>query len=100
MCCDVFVPNGLFGWENLKWLVYLLEFCTGFVCHSPFGYEGVKSHSKVVLRFVGDDDKECIEFKSDEISVNEESARSVKWCFEYPGHKFGVVVIVAMLFVL
>ena len=29
MCCDVFMPNGLFGWENYKWLEYWLEFYLG-----------------------------------------------------------------------
>ena len=33
--------------------------------------EGVKSRSKVVLRLAGNDDKESIEFKSDELAVNE-----------------------------
>ena len=37
-------------------------------------FEGVMSRSKVVLRFAGNDDKVSIEFKSDELAVNEESA--------------------------
>ena len=33
----------------------------------------------IMWRFAGNDDKESIEFKSDELSVDEESAHSVKW---------------------
>ena len=33
-------------------------------------------------RFAGNNDNETIEFKSNEISVNEESALSVKWCID------------------
>ena len=33
-------------------------------------------------RFAGNDDKESIKFKSDELSVDEESVRSVKWCID------------------
>ena len=36
----------------------------------------------IVWRFAGNDDKESIEFKSDELSVDELSARSVKWCID------------------
>jgi elongation factor 3 len=36
----------------------------------------------IMWRFAGNDDKESIEFKSDELSVDEESARSVKWCID------------------
>ena len=32
--------------------------------------------------FAGNDGKESLEFKSDELSVDEESARSVKWCID------------------
>ena len=37
---------------------------------------------EVVSRSAGDDDKVCIEFKSDELAINEVSARSMTWCFE------------------
>ena len=33
----------------------------------------------IMWRFAGNDDKESIEFKSDELFVDEVSARSVKW---------------------
>ena len=33
-------------------------------------------------RFADNDDRESIEFKSDEISVDEKSARSLKWCID------------------
>merc|ERR1711972_396179 len=33
-------------------------------------------------RFAGNDDKESIEFKSTELSVDEEKARSQKWCVD------------------
>merc|ERR1719194_295405 len=34
----------------------------------------------IMWRFAGNDDKESLEFKSTELSVDEESARSQKWC--------------------
>merc|ERR1711990_267028 len=33
-------------------------------------------------RFAGNDDKESLEFKSDKLSVDEESARAAKWCID------------------
>ena len=36
----------------------------------------------IVWRFASNDDKESIEFKSDELSVDELSARSVNWCID------------------
>jgi len=36
----------------------------------------------IMWRFAGNDDKESIEFKSQELSVDEEKARSVKWCID------------------
>merc|ERR1711937_54148 len=33
-------------------------------------------------RFAGNDDKESLEFKSDELSVDEEAARAQKWCID------------------
>merc|ERR1719329_331137 len=36
----------------------------------------------IMWRFAGNDDKESIEFKSDELSVDEEAARSAKWCID------------------
>ena len=36
----------------------------------------------IMWRFAGNDGKESLEFKSDELSVDEESARSVKWCID------------------
>merc|ERR1711972_1292385 len=33
-------------------------------------------------RFAGNDDKESIEFKSQELSVDEEAARAAKWCID------------------
>merc|ERR1719192_1574996 len=33
-------------------------------------------------RFAGNDDKESIEFKSDDLSVDEEKAREQKWCID------------------
>merc|ERR1712032_750224 len=36
----------------------------------------------VMWRFAGDDDKESLEFKSDELSVDEEAARAQKWCID------------------
>ena len=36
----------------------------------------------IVWRFAGNDDKESLKFKSDEPSVDEESARSVKCCID------------------
>merc|ERR1711981_537035 len=36
----------------------------------------------IMWRFAGNDDKESIEFKSDELSVDEESARSARWCID------------------
>merc|ERR1712166_1009217 len=34
----------------------------------------------IMWRFAGNDDKESVEFKSTELSVDEESARAAKWC--------------------
>merc|ERR1712012_410462 len=36
----------------------------------------------IMWRFAGNDDKESIEFKSTELSVDEESARAQKWCID------------------
>jgi len=36
----------------------------------------------IMWRFAGNDDKESIEFKSDELSVDEEKAREQKWCVD------------------
>ncbi|KAL9139447.1 elongation factor 3 [Amphidinium carterae] len=36
----------------------------------------------IMWRFAGNDDKESIEFKSQELSVDEEKARQVKWCID------------------
>merc|ERR1711866_29406 len=36
----------------------------------------------IMWRFAGNDDKESIEFKSTELSVDEEKARSKKWCID------------------
>merc|ERR1719161_2677356 len=36
----------------------------------------------IMWRFAGNDDKESIEFKSQELSVDEEKARSEKWCID------------------
>eukprot|EP00972_Heterocapsa_arctica_P022338 3285148-Heterocapsa_arctica.AAC.1 len=36
----------------------------------------------IMWRFAGNDDKESIEFKSDELSVDEEKAREFKWCID------------------
>merc|ERR1719201_2006535 len=36
----------------------------------------------IMWRFAGNDDKESLEFKSDELSVDEEAARAVKWCID------------------
>merc|ERR1712127_70564 len=36
----------------------------------------------IMWRFAGNDDKESIEFKSTELSVDEEKARAVKWCID------------------
>jgi len=36
----------------------------------------------IMWRFAGNDDKESIEFKSQELSVDEEAARSKKWCID------------------
>jgi len=36
----------------------------------------------IMWRFAGNDDKESIEFKSQELSVDEEQARAVKWCID------------------
>merc|ERR1719217_1994153 len=36
----------------------------------------------IMWRFAGNDDKESIEFKSDKLSVDEESARAQKWCID------------------
>merc|ERR1712232_920026 len=36
----------------------------------------------IMWRFAGNDDKESMEFKSAELSVDEEAARAVKWCID------------------
>jgi len=36
----------------------------------------------IMWRFAGNDDKESIEFKSQELSVDEEKARAMKWCID------------------
>merc|ERR1712226_284806 len=36
----------------------------------------------IMWRFAGNDDQESIEFKSQELSVDEESARAQKWCID------------------
>merc|ERR1711907_726745 len=36
----------------------------------------------IMWRFAGNDDKESIEFKSSELSVDEEKARAQKWCID------------------
>jgi len=36
----------------------------------------------IMWRFAGNDDKESIEFKSQELSVDEEQARATKWCID------------------
>merc|ERR1712072_310924 len=36
----------------------------------------------IMWRFAGNDDKESIEFKTTELSVDEEKARQVKWCVD------------------
>merc|ERR1712072_298274 len=36
----------------------------------------------IMWRFAGNDDKESIEFKTQELSVDEEKARSAKWCID------------------
>merc|ERR1712086_183942 len=36
----------------------------------------------IMWRFAGNDDKESLEFKSTELSVDEEKARSTKWCID------------------
>merc|ERR1711881_524984 len=36
----------------------------------------------IMWRFAGNDDKESIEFKAQELSVDEEKARSEKWCID------------------
>merc|ERR1719160_115461 len=36
----------------------------------------------IMWRFAGNDDKESIEFKSQELSVDEEAARAQKWCID------------------
>merc|ERR1711920_554988 len=36
----------------------------------------------IMWRFAGNDDKESIEFKTDELSVDEEAARARKWCID------------------
>merc|ERR1711967_86072 len=39
----------------------------------------------IMWRFAGNDDQESVEFKSAELSVDEESARAVKWCKDATG---------------
>merc|ERR1719272_2715752 len=36
----------------------------------------------IMWRFAGDEDKESLEFKSDELSVDKEAARAVQWCID------------------
>merc|ERR1712025_964028 len=36
----------------------------------------------IMWRFAGNDDKESLEFKSQELSVDEEAARAQKWCID------------------
>jgi len=36
----------------------------------------------IMWRFAGNDDKESLEFKTDKLSVDEESAREKKWCID------------------
>merc|ERR1712023_510881 len=36
----------------------------------------------IMWRFAGNDDKESLEFKTDKLSVDEEDARSKKWCID------------------
>merc|ERR1719468_1471184 len=36
----------------------------------------------IMWRFAGNDDKESVEFKSQELSVDEEKARAMKWCID------------------
>merc|ERR1711967_96574 len=36
----------------------------------------------IMWRFAGNDDKESLEFKTTELSVDEEAARSQKWCID------------------
>merc|ERR1719161_2861293 len=36
----------------------------------------------IMWRFAGNDDKESLEFKTTELSVDEEQARAVKWCID------------------
>merc|ERR1719506_2571775 len=36
----------------------------------------------IMWRFAGNDDKESIEFKTQELSVDEEAARAQKWCID------------------
>merc|ERR1719221_374558 len=36
----------------------------------------------IMWRFAGNDDKESLEFKSNELSVDEEKARATKWCID------------------
>merc|ERR1711868_48285 len=36
----------------------------------------------IMWRFAGNDDKESLEFKSTELSVDEEKARAAKWCID------------------
>eukprot|EP00435_Cladocopium_sp_Y103_P063425 s39_g25.t1 len=36
----------------------------------------------IMWRFAGNDDRESLEFKTDELSVDEEKARAAKWCID------------------
>merc|ERR1719454_617756 len=36
----------------------------------------------IMWRFAGNDDKESLEFKTSELSVDEEKARAQKWCID------------------
>jgi len=38
--------------------------------------------SYIMWRFAGNDDRESLEFKSQELSVDEEKARAMKWCID------------------
>ena len=36
----------------------------------------------IMWRFAGNDDRESLEFKTDELSVDEATARAAKWCID------------------
>ena len=50
-------------------------------CHLE-KYMQVTPTQYIKWRFTGNDDKESIEFRSDELSVDKESVRSLKWCID------------------